>query len=153
VGRGFDAIAARAVGMLAAAMLAPAAALAQDDTAATDAVAPDTVTPVSETTDGVQVFEPAFFAVYNPLTAFDMVRQVPGFTIDEGEQLRGFGATAGNVLINGCLASSWSGAGRAISTCVDGRSSSTWCSRKAPTPGPSRRTTLPRPSTWAAASA
>ena len=31
-----------------------------------------------------------------------MVRQLPGFTIDEGESnLRGFGATAGNVLISG----------------------------------------------------
>jgi hypothetical protein len=49
----------------------------------------------------VQNFEPAFFARYNPITALDMVRQLPGFTIDEGEDLRGFGATAGNVLVNG----------------------------------------------------
>src|SRR5262245_30615465 len=52
--------------------------------------------------DGVQAFEPAFFARFSPVTAFDMVRQLPGFTIDEGESnLRGFGATAGNVLIGG----------------------------------------------------
>ncbi len=51
--------------------------------------------------EGVQAFEPAFFARYNPVTALDMVRQLPGFTIDEGEDLRGFGATAGNVLIGG----------------------------------------------------
>jgi hypothetical protein len=50
---------------------------------------------------GVQAFEPAFFARFNPVTAEDMVRQLPGFTIDEGEDLRGFGATAGNVLIDG----------------------------------------------------
>lgn len=49
----------------------------------------------------VQTFEPAFFARFNPVTAEDMVRQVPGFTLDEGEDLRGFGATAGNVLIDG----------------------------------------------------
>jgi hypothetical protein len=51
--------------------------------------------------EGVQAFEPAFFARFNPVTALDMVRQLPGFTIDEGEDLRGFGATAGNVLIGG----------------------------------------------------
>lgn len=55
----------------------------------------------SSTPEGVQVFEPAFFARYNPVTAEDMVRQLPGFSIDEGAELRGFGATAGNVLIDG----------------------------------------------------
>ena len=50
---------------------------------------------------GVQTFEPTFFARFNPVTAEDMVRQLPGFTLDEGEDLRGFGATAGNVLIGG----------------------------------------------------
>jgi hypothetical protein len=50
---------------------------------------------------GVQVFQPDFFARFNPVTAEDMVRQLPGFNIDEGEDLRGFGATAGNVLIDG----------------------------------------------------
>ncbi len=51
--------------------------------------------------EGVQAFEPAFFARFNPVTAEDMVRQLPGFTLDEGADLRGFGATAGNVLIDG----------------------------------------------------
>lgn len=51
--------------------------------------------------EGVQVFQPAFFDRFKPVTAFDMVRQLPGFAIEEGEELRGFGATAGNVLING----------------------------------------------------
>lgn len=50
---------------------------------------------------GVQNFEPAFFSVFNPITAFDMVRQVPGFVIDNGDQARGFAATAGNILVNG----------------------------------------------------
>ena len=49
----------------------------------------------------VRTFDTAFFARFNPVTAEDMVRQLPGFTIDEGEELRGFGATAGNVLIDG----------------------------------------------------
>lgn len=59
--------------------------------------------------EGVQVFEPAFFARFNPITADDMVRQLPGFTLDEGEELRGFGATAGNVLIDGRRPSSKTG--------------------------------------------
>jgi hypothetical protein len=56
---------------------------------------------------GVEVFEPEYFAVYNPVTAIDMVRQVPGFDIagggpgGRGPQRRGFGGTASNVLING----------------------------------------------------
>lgn len=51
--------------------------------------------------DNVQVFDPEFFARFNPVTALDMVNQVPGFTVDDGENRRGFGATAGNVLIDG----------------------------------------------------
>jgi hypothetical protein len=50
---------------------------------------------------GVQTFEAGFFKQYNPVTAADIVNRVPGFEIDDGEALRGFGATAGNVLING----------------------------------------------------
>ncbi len=58
--------------------------------------------PVAASTpEGVQVFEPSFFARFNPVTAEDMVRQLPGFTLDEGQELRGFGATAGNLLIDG----------------------------------------------------
>ncbi|MEX2353069.1 MAG: TonB-dependent receptor plug domain-containing protein, partial [Gammaproteobacteria bacterium] len=41
-----------------------------------------------------------FFAQYNPLTALDMVQRVPGFQIDDGDDLRGFGSAAGNVLID-----------------------------------------------------
>jgi len=48
-----------------------------------------------------QVFESAFFTGYNPVTAADMVARVPGFEIIDGDDRRGFGATAGNVLVNG----------------------------------------------------
>jgi hypothetical protein len=97
-----------------------AAALLLAGTLATEArgedVAPDAAptpaaaaasTPASA--DGVQVFEAAFFTVYNPVTARDMVEQVPGFTINDGDNRRGFGATAGNVLINGERPSTKSG--------------------------------------------
>lgn len=49
----------------------------------------------------VQVFEPGYFSRYNPNTAQDMVNQVPGFSIQEGDAVRGFGGSAGNILING----------------------------------------------------
>lgn len=51
--------------------------------------------------EGIRKFDPAYFAQFNPVTAFDMVRQLPGFFIDNGDSVRGFGATAGNVLIDG----------------------------------------------------
>ena len=61
--------------VLAASSLAlSGAAFAQETTA---------VQPASES-GAVQTFEPAFFARFNPVTAYDMVRQVPGFSIDSG---------------------------------------------------------------------
>ena len=51
--------------------------------------------------DGVTVFPAAFFVAYNPVTAADMVARVPGFELREGDDRRGFGATAGNLLVNG----------------------------------------------------
>ncbi len=51
--------------------------------------------------EGIRKFEPAYFAQFSPVTAQDMVRQLPGFFIDNGDSVRGFGATAGNVLIDG----------------------------------------------------
>lgn len=57
----------------------------------------------------VQVFEPAYFARYSPRSALDMVVQVPGFSVQEGDAVRGFGGAAGNVLINGERPSSKTG--------------------------------------------
>ena len=61
--------------------------------------APQTAAPTGD--KAVRTFDTAFFARFNAVTAEDMVRQLPGITIDEGEDLRGFVATAGNVLIDG----------------------------------------------------
>lgn len=55
----------------------------------------------AETSDGKRVFRPDFFATYAPVTALDMVRRIPGFSIEQGEGRRGFGENAGNVLIDG----------------------------------------------------
>ncbi|HYD74321.1 MAG TPA: TonB-dependent receptor, partial [Candidatus Binatia bacterium] len=51
----------------------------------------------------VVTYEPDYFAVFSPSTALDMVERVPGFTLDEGEERRGFSGAAGNVLIDGSL--------------------------------------------------
>jgi len=48
----------------------------------------------------IVTYPTSFFDRYEPNTALDMVRQVPGFQLDDGADKRGFGATAGNVLIN-----------------------------------------------------
>ena len=41
-----------------------------------------------------------YFGRYRPNTALDMVRQLPGFQLDDGEQIRGFASAVGNILIN-----------------------------------------------------
>lgn len=51
-------------------------------------------------TDGRVVYDTAFFAAFAPQTALDMVRRVPGFSVDSGSDRRGFSGTAGNVLID-----------------------------------------------------
>lgn len=44
----------------------------------------------------------SFFNIYAPVSALDMVRNLPGFELDNGDaESRGFGRSAGNVLIGG----------------------------------------------------
>ncbi len=58
--------------------------------------------PADEEGQAEEIVYPAsFFARYNPVTALDMVRRVPGFRLNEGSGRRGFAEAAGNVLING----------------------------------------------------
>ncbi|WP_157093871.1 TonB-dependent receptor plug domain-containing protein [Sphingomonas mali] len=86
----------RAVGLLALAtgLCAPTAALAGQDTpsasAGGDTAAKD-----------ANVFTPDFFARFAPQTAYDMLSQVPGFTIRAADDTRGLGQASENVLING----------------------------------------------------
>ena len=51
--------------------------------------------------NGKRQFRADFFAAYAPVTALDMVRRIPGFSIAGDEGRRGFGENAGNVLIDG----------------------------------------------------
>jgi len=48
-----------------------------------------------------QVYTPADFTRYAPKNAYDMLNQVPGFSIRDNENLRGLGQATGNVLFNG----------------------------------------------------
>lgn len=77
--------------------LLPAWALSQPGTAS-NIVIPQ---PIPGTANESITYEADFFTPYNPVSARDMVEQVPGFQIDEGGGVRGFGGAAGNILING----------------------------------------------------
>ena len=61
---------------------------------------PATVAPV-ETSRSVIAYPASFFAMMGLNTAYDMVRRVPGFSLDDGSATRGFADSAGNVLIDG----------------------------------------------------
>src|SRR5947209_14550435 len=50
---------------------------------------------------GVISYPADYFAPLRPDTAYDMVVRLPGFTLDDGSAVRGFGGAAGNVLIDG----------------------------------------------------
>ena len=50
--------------------------------------------------DGKRTFLPSYFSDISPQTAGDMVKRLPGFSIEDGDQVRGFGGAAGNVLID-----------------------------------------------------
>ncbi len=49
----------------------------------------------------VTSYPPAFFAAQNPGTALDMLGRIPGFSLDNGSNVRGFEGAAGNALIDG----------------------------------------------------
>lgn len=79
----------RALGVIA--LLMCTTALAQPTAALADDVLPD----------GRVVYPAAWFAAYAPADALDMAERVPGFSLQEGADVRGFSGAAGNVVING----------------------------------------------------
>ena len=79
---------------LAAGLCAPGAAIAGQDTSA----APAAGNPAAAEAG---VFTPDYFARFAPQTAYDMLSQVPGFTIRAADDMRGLGQASENVLING----------------------------------------------------
>ena len=56
--------------------------------------------PASDAT-AKRIYTPADFARFSPKTAYDMLAQVPSFTIRSADQERGLGQASENVLING----------------------------------------------------
>jgi outer membrane receptor for ferrienterochelin and colicins len=86
----------RAVGLLAlaAGLCASTEAIAGQDSASapTGSNAPAT---------DANVFTPDYFARFAPQTAYDMLLQVPGFSIRTADDVRGLGQASENVLING----------------------------------------------------
>ena len=74
------------------------AAAAQESGDAPPPVAAAAMPPAGE---GKQVYTAADFARFAPKTAYDMLVQVPGFTIREASTDRGLGQASENVLING----------------------------------------------------
>ena len=64
---------------------------------------PHAAQPRPQPTNGrTAVYDAAFFVPFAPSTALDIVRRVPGFTLELGdEDVRGFGGAAGNIVING----------------------------------------------------
>lgn len=77
-------------------LIAAAAAPQAQAEAAAPASAPP---PAAER--GVTAYPPAFFAEVRPVSAYDMVIRLPGFTFDKGSTMRGLEGAGGNVLIDG----------------------------------------------------
>lgn len=65
------------------------------------AAAQTAVPPATGTAAAKQAYAPEDFARFAPKTAYDMLVQVPGFTIRSADQERGLGQASENVLING----------------------------------------------------
>jgi hypothetical protein len=77
-------------------LFTPVAAIAQ-----TAAPTPDAAAPSAIATGNKRVYTPADFARFAPKSAYDMLVQVPSFTIRTPDQNRGLGQASENVLIDG----------------------------------------------------
>lgn len=82
--------------MMASALALTGVAYAQTPPPAGEAA----VTPTTSSADRVS-YDVAFFQQFNPQTALDMVNQTPGFSLNGGDDRRGFSGAVGNLLIDG----------------------------------------------------
>ncbi len=96
----------RAVLLAGSAMLFAWPAAAQEATTSDPAVVPP---PIASEVAGKRIFVPADFARFAPRTAYDMLIQVPGFSLRGASQERGLGQASENVLINGQRSANKSG--------------------------------------------
>ena len=76
----------------------PAFSAAVDDSAQRPS---DPDTPQASATNARSTFLPDYFARFAPRSAYDMARNLPGFTIRGGDGARGLGQADANILING----------------------------------------------------
>ena len=88
------------------ALAVPAPVLARATAPTSD---PAVVPPPAGSVGTKSVFTPADFARFAPKTAYDMLAQLPGFTIRTADQERGLGQASENVLINGQRSTNKSG--------------------------------------------
>jgi hypothetical protein len=88
---------------LKAAMMASTASLLWASPAIAQPTSPESPapTPVIKPAGQKRIYTPADFARFAPKTAYDMLVQVPGFSIRGQDQERGLGQASENVLING----------------------------------------------------
>lgn len=87
------------MGLLAAAAQPLTAPPAADPAPAGNAPPPVAESP--KTTTGAKTYTPADFARFAPRTAYDMLVNVPGFTIRQQDDRRGLGQATANVILNG----------------------------------------------------
>src|SRR4051794_23737481 len=69
--------------------------------ASTPALAQSAAEALAKPATAKRVYTPADFARFAPKTAYDMLTQVPSFSIRSADQERGLGQASENVLING----------------------------------------------------
>ena len=88
---------------------AGAAALLANGSAALAQTQPGDAPPAAEPAQPTRTtsYPASFFAPYAPSNALDIIQQVPGFQLDQGNtDIRGFAGSAGNVVFNGARPSS-----------------------------------------------
>ncbi len=64
------------------------------------AQAPDQISTADHSQNNVVSYPRSYFERFQPATALDMVRQVPGFRLENNTTTRGYGNALGNLLIN-----------------------------------------------------
>jgi hypothetical protein len=76
-------------------------AAAQDTASAAPVPAAASASAAGAVQTDRQTYQPDFFARFSPRNAWDMVSQIPGFSVRDNDQNRGIGTATGNILING----------------------------------------------------
>ncbi len=90
------------IGRMMVSALALMSGAAHAQTTTTPAAGETGATQAAAAQSGDRVgYEKAFFDQFSPQTALDMVRQTPGFSLDDGDNRRGFSGAVGNLLIDG----------------------------------------------------